>query len=281
MTVKQAMSRFMMHVNITRSQATFSYYRFYTDFITETFGDDPIEKMDEEHLLFLVSHFKDQSPNVKNSTLNKLIGAFKYFVRYATKKELEFGRLKETQLIIPTIPMTTIQKIFDYLASSTRTIHLRQLAFLRLLLDTGMRMNELLHVHINDIHMNDRIIHLKMTKTRSERYTFFTEKTSEVLIKYIAACQPTSFLFYNGDKHHRFTLSPIETMLYRLKKKLMIADNITPHNWRHTFATQFLSRGGDLETLRLILGHTNLKTTQKYLHLKKTDLFHNYRNIMV
>jgi site-specific recombinase XerD len=88
-------------------------------------------------------------------------------------------------------------------------------------------------------------------------------------------------LFYNGEKQNRFTLSPIETMLYRLKKKLLIKDNITPHKWRHTFATQFLSRGGDLETLRLILGHTNLKTTQKYLHLKKTDLFHNYRKIML
>lgn len=281
MTVKQAMSRFMMHVNITRSPATYSYYGFYTNFIVETFGSDSVEKMDEEHLLFLVSHFKDQSPHVKNSTLNKLIGAFKYFVRYSTKKELEFNRLKETQLIIPTIPLNTIQKIFDYLASSSQSIHLRQLAFLRLLLDTGMRMNELLHVHIEDIHMDDRIIHLKMTKTRSERYTFFTEKTSEILQKYVTVAQPTSFLFYNKLKHVRFTLSPIETMLYRLKKKLDIKDNITPHKWRHTFATQFLSRGGDLETLRLILGHTNLKTTQKYLHLKKTDLFKNYRKIMI
>ena len=280
MTVKQAMSRFMMHVKITRSAATFSYYRFYTDFIIEVFGDDPVEKMDEEHLLFLVSHFKDISPKVKNSTLNKLIGAFKYFVKYATKQEIEFGRLKETQLIIPTIPMETIDKIFEYLSSSQRPIQLRQLAFLRLLLDTGMRMNELLHVQVHDINMDERIVHLKMTKTRSERYTFFTLKSAEVLTRYLEQFKPTSYLFYNREATQRFTLSPIETMLYRMKKKLLIKDNITPHKWRHTFATQFLSKGGDLETLRLILGHTNLKTTQKYLHLKKTDLFHNYRKIM-
>ncbi len=280
MTVKQAMSRFMMHVKITRSAATFSYYRFYTDFIIEIFGDDPVEKMDEEHLLFLVSHFKDMSPKVKNSTLNKLIGAFKYFVKYATKQEIEFGRLKETQLIIPTIPMETIHKIFVYLSSSQRPIQLRQLAFLRLLLDTGMRMNELLHVQVHDINMDERIVHLKMTKTRSERYTFFTATTAEVLMRYLEQFKPTSYLFYNQETTQRFTLSPIETMLYRIKKKLLIKDNITPHKWRHTFATQFLSKGGDLETLRLILGHTNLKTTQKYLHLKKTDLFHNYRKIM-
>ena len=61
---------------------------------------------------------------------------------------------------------------------------------------------------------------------------------------------------------------------------MKIQDNITPHKWRHTFATRFLARGGDLETLRLILGHSNLKTTQKYLHLTKKDILFNYRKIM-
>jgi len=62
---------------------------------------------------------------------------------------------------------------------------------------------------------------------------------------------------------------------------LKIEENITPHKWRHTFATNFLNRGGNLETLRLLLGHANLKTTQKYLHLSKGDIFRNYNEVMI
>jgi site-specific recombinase XerD len=61
---------------------------------------------------------------------------------------------------------------------------------------------------------------------------------------------------------------------------LNIQDNITPHKWRHTFATTFLRRGGDLETLRMLLGHSNLKTTQKYLHLNHQDIRKQYAAIM-
>ena len=62
--------------------------------------------------------------------------------------------------------------------------------------------------------------------------------------------------------------------------KLKLSENITPHKWRHTFATTFIKNGGDLETLRLLLGHTNLKTTQKYLHLSRNDIVDNYRSVM-
>lgn len=62
--------------------------------------------------------------------------------------------------------------------------------------------------------------------------------------------------------------------------QLNISENITPHKWRHTFATTFIKNGGDLEILRLLLGHSNLKTTQKYLHLSRNDIVDNYQKIM-
>jgi site-specific recombinase XerD len=75
--------------------------------------------------------------------------------------------------------------------------------------------------------------------------------------------------------------SSIESLVHRLKVRLGIQESISPHKWRHTFATHFLHRGGNLETLRLILGHTNLKTTQKYLHLTKDNVREEYEKIMI
>ena len=65
-----------------------------------------------------------------------------------------------------------------------------------------------------------------------------------------------------------------------LTKKTNIRQFDTPHKWRHTFATSFLRKGGDLETLRMLLGHSNLKTTQKYLHLNHQDIRKTYQTIM-
>lgn len=69
-------------------------------------------------------------------------------------------------------------------------------------------------------------------------------------------------------------------VLFTEKKEARYPREYKPHKWRHTFATTFIKNGGDLETLRLLLGHTNLKTTQKYLHLSKGDIVENYKQVM-
>jgi site-specific recombinase XerD len=76
------------------------------------------------------------------------------------------------------------------------------------------------------------------------------------------------------------TVASLETLFRKIRVFLGLQESVSPHKWRHTFATSFLKRGGDLETLRILLGHTNLKTTQKYLHLSKQDVINNYQRIM-
>jgi site-specific recombinase XerD len=72
----------------------------------------------------------------------------------------------------------------------------------------------------------------------------------------------------------------LKGIVHRLKKRLKLNESITPHKWRHTFATDYVNKGGNLETLRLILGHSSLKTTQKYLHLSKKNILDEYTKVM-
>lgn len=76
------------------------------------------------------------------------------------------------------------------------------------------------------------------------------------------------------------TKDGVTSFLNILRERLKIVETILPHKWRHTFATRFLRNGGDIETLRLLLGHTNLSTTQMYLHLAKDDLISNYNKVI-
>jgi integrase/recombinase XerD len=119
-----------------------------------------------------------------------------------------------------------------------------------------------------------------VTKTHHHRVVCYKDETIPHLQQWLLHRPDIPFLFYNLKTGGKMTTASIESLFYQLKKRYQIQDNITPHKWRHTFATQFLRRGGNLETLRMLLGHSNLKTTQKYLHLSEVDIRQHYRQIM-
>lgn len=83
--------------------------------------------------------------------------------------------------------------------------------------------------------------------------------------------------FATGEILKHYT---VESIAQRLKKQLDINQSISPHKWRHTFATRFVKRNGNMEVLRQIMGHTSLKTTQKYLHINKETLHEEYFRVI-
>lgn len=87
-------------------------------------------------------------------------------------------------------------------------------------------------------------------------------------------------MFIDFKTGKRLEVSSIEKITQRLMKILHLQTSISPHKWRHTFATRFLSQGCNLEVLRAILGHHNLRITQKYLHLNPRQLREEYLRIM-
>lgn len=146
----------------------------------------------------------------------------------------------------------------------------------RLLLDTGLRINELINLKVENIDFDTNTIHAKVTKTKRERYTFFTSESHLMITKFIIANHIKEYLFIDFKTKEKLKVDPVETICYRLKNKLNITVPISPHRWRHTFATNFLKKSRDIEVLRLILGHRNLSTTHKYLHLDKEYLYEIY-----
>lgn len=83
--------------------------------------------------------------------------------------------------------------------------------------------------------------------------------------------------FATGEILKHYT---VESIAQRLKKQLDINQSISPHKWRHTFATRFVKRNGNMEVLKQIMGHASLKTTQKYLHINKETHHEEYFRIV-
>jgi site-specific recombinase XerD len=170
--------------------------------------------------------------------------------------------------------------IFDYYKGhQTNIILQRNYVLFRILNETGLRLNEILHLKINDFDLKDLSIHVKKTKTNQERYVFYSGQTATLIQHYITKARLTNYLFVDfitGEPLKEYT---VESIAQRLRKHLDIPQSISPHKWRHTFATRFVEQNGNMEVLRIIMGHTSLRTTQKYLHINKETLRKEYFRI--
>lgn len=281
MNVNEALKEHMMYIRVTKSKGTLEYYEFYHKKISDHFGNLDVDSIANLNILEFIDKEHKNNPNITNATLNKAIQTLKTAVKYSAKVNIEFPKLKERKKLIEIIPETTIKKLFNYYESSVLKTDLRNHLYLRLLYDTGLRLNEMNNLKLSNIDIDSQVIHVSVTKTDLDRFVIFTKKTKYVLLQYLLKFKPDEYLFYSsGLPDTKLSTTSVQTFISRIKKKLSITDNITPHKWRHTFATRFLRNGGDLETLRLILGHTKLTTTQKYLHMNKKDLIENYKRVI-
>ncbi|MEM4884629.1 MAG: tyrosine-type recombinase/integrase [Saccharolobus sp.] len=147
----------------------------------------------------------------------------------------------------------------------------RDKLIIRLLLDTGLRANELLSIKIKDIDIDNNMIRVRNNKNGEERVVFFTDNTKQILKKYIRGKNLDDKLFY-------ITYDALYRKLKRLGEKVGI--DLRPHVLRHTFATLSLKRGMNLITLQKLLGHKDIKTTQIYTHLILEDLRNEYLKVM-
>lgn len=150
---------------------------------------------------------------------------------------------------------------------------LRNKCMIVLMLDSGLRRGELLRLNIGDIHLKyDKPSLIVKGKGGKQRIVPMGKTSTSLLDFYLRTFRKSAGLneplFINAE-NLRCTDNLIKQVFKRLKKETDMP-RLHPHLLRHTFATYYIADGGDLETLRLILGHANIQTTQRYLHMAAT-----------
>ena len=280
MTLREAIKKYEKYIKVTRSTGTLKYFQGKIGIINRYLGSMACDKIDTEVILDFIIKQQERNPDISNRTLNKYVGTIKQVLKYSCKINLEFEKMPEQTKIIETIPESIITRIFDYYKGhQTNIILQRNYVLFRILNETGLRLNEILHLKINDFDLKDLSIHVKKTKTNRERYVFYSGQTATLIQHYITKARLTNYLFVDfitGEPLKEYT---VESIAQRLRKQLEIPQSISPHKWRHTFATRFVEQNGNMEVLRIIMGHTSLRTTQKYLHINKETLRKEYFRI--
>ena len=150
----------------------------------------------------------------------------------------------------------------DSLRSGCRT--LKDRALIEFLLSSGVRVEELSEMKINDVNMETLTVHVKHGKGEKERITYISSVAKQHLNKYLMSRQDNvPYLFINKD---RKKLEPggVRYILREISKRSGIED-VHPHRFRRTFATNLAARGMDIQAISKLLGHAKIDTTLKYV----------------
>lgn len=169
-------------------------------------------------------------------------------------------------------------------ACGTGDIGLRDRAFMLLLLDTGMRAGEICALTANRVHRDSQRGRIDIlaaeSKGESDRVVMFCGETMEALNAWLAIYDPgwDGPVFVAFDGRRRSTLRALtpgglnQMMRRRAAQAGVEGKGRWCHIWRHTFAKFYIKSGGDLESLRRLLGHSSLETTRIYLQFCVDEL---------
>ena len=240
--------------------------------------DEPDKEKIEEYITHLHKSYKQK-------TVKRKIASIKAFYNYLEETEIiaesPFRKIKvkfkETVTLPRIIPREEIEKLLNHmyqcLNENDKVSHkhmLRDVAVIEVFFATGARVYEISNIREDSINLNTGLIRL-MGKGGKERYVQISNTSIlEVLKKYYdeneQAIKKSGYFFVN-NRESRYTEQSIRLMLKKYTKQAGIERNITPHMFRHSFATYLIEEGVDVSCVQQILGHSSIKTTQIYIHI--------------
>jgi integrase/recombinase XerD len=131
----------------------------------------------------------------------------------------------------------------------------------------GLRVAEVTHLLVADIDSQRQVICVRQGKGRKDRQVMLSPKLLEVLRIYWKSCRPRIWLFPGESPGHPISSETVWRVCRQAGEAAHLSKPISPHTLRHCFATHLLEDEIDLRRIQVLLGHRNLKTTARYLHV--------------
>jgi site-specific recombinase XerD len=145
--------------------------------------------------------------------------------------------------------------------------HLKSRAMLTALYAAGLRVSELCHLRVEDIDSSRMVIRIRQGKGQQDRVVMLSPRLLTILRAYWRKFKPHIYLFPGLDPTRPSSRRTVSEICRSAAKKAQLTKHVSPHALRHAFATHLLEQGVDVRRLQLLLGHQNLRTTSRYLHV--------------
>jgi len=284
---KQALKDYSLYLKIERGlskNSIESYSRDVSKLITyleqKKVSTSPIKIDSETVQQFIYEIAKSINARSQSRIISGLRSFFDYliFEDYRASNPLE---LIESPKIGRKLPDTLSEKEIDKLINAidlSKPQGERNRAILETLYGCGLRVSELINLKLSDLFFDEGFI--KVTgKGDKQRFVPIVEITQKYINIYRteirnhlniqAGFEDTLFLNRRGKQ---LTRAMIFTIIKQLGEKIGLKKNISPHTFRHSFATHLLQNDADLRSIQLMLGHESITTTEIYVHLDKSHL---------
>ncbi len=229
------------------------YIRYYID--------KPIDELTELEIRAYLKHLVLAGKS--DSYLGQMVNAIKFYYEIVLGMPNRFYEIERPQ------KRERLPKVLskaDVVAMIKGTQNLKHKCIIGLIYSAGLRRSELLALTIGDIDSKRMTIRVVDSKGRKDRITTLSNTILQLLRLYYKDYNPNDFLF-EGQKGFQYTGASILKVVDQAAKRANIAQKVTPHMLRHSFATHLLEDGTDLRKIQNLLGHSSLKTTEVYTHL--------------
>lgn len=247
----------------------------FTDFINKV-----INITDEDISLYLAHLYNDNK--LSKSSISRKLSSLRTFYNFLVKEGIiEYNYFininnPKKGLVLPKfINEKDITDIFDVCMGDDPILE-RDRLIIEILYSTGIRVSELINIKLSDINFYNNEIKI-LGKGSKERIVIFNDTCRDALNKFIKEGRKklykkdSEYLFIGRNNGH-ISSKYVRDIINKIKVKAGIDGKISPHVFRHTFATDMLNNGADLVSVKDLLGHESLNTTSIYTHVTNEQI---------
>lgn len=247
----------------------------FTDFINKV-----INITDEDISLYLAHLYNDNK--LSKSSISRKLSSLRTFYNFLVKEGIieynYFVNINNPKkgLVLPKfINEKDITDIFDVCMGDDPILE-RDRLIIEILYSTGIRVSELINIKLSDINFYNNEIKI-LGKGSKERIVIFNDTCKDALNKFIKEGRKklykkdSEYLFIGRNNGH-ISSKYVRDIINKIKVKAGVDGKISPHVFRHTFATDMLNNGADLVSVKDLLGHESLNTTSIYTHVTNEQI---------
>ena len=290
MLIKDALSEYKQYLIVEKGLSKNTIYSYlrdliaFSNFIGEEYEINQIENINKEHIhLYLKELSKTNCTNSISRKLVSLRMLYIFLVKENIVKEnlmSSFTLPKRDKKLPIVLSQEEMIEILDGIIVCD-SISSRNRCMVELLYATGMRISELLNLTLKDLNIKMGFIKV-IGKGNKERMIPIGSYVGEILEQYINDYRAEfnikndSLLFFN--KHgQRLSREEFYSILQTIVNSTSITKKVSPHTFRHTFATHLLENGADLRSIQELLGHSDISTTTIYTHISNQKIRSEYQ----
>ncbi|MBI3334244.1 tyrosine-type recombinase/integrase [Candidatus Pacearchaeota archaeon] len=241
------------------SPMTVRNYSFFVEKFLGRIGKPAAEVTQDDAKVYLSELFETKAKN----TIMLAAAALKFYFNEVLKREFSAVRIPKKDKKLPEV--LTKEEVKQLIDSSDT---MKSRLMVSLLYSAGLRVSELVNLKVDDLQLDQNTGWVRKGKGSKDRLFTLSSVLAQELKQYLSG-KTTPYVF---SKEKPLTTRNIQKIIFGLRRRTGIHKRITPHTFRHSFATHLLEQGTDIRIIQSILGHSSLNTTQVYTHVSSEQI---------